>query len=112
MFRKITVYLTEWKNSPHRKPLILQGARQVGKTYSLLEFGREQYENVAYLNFETHPVLIKTFAENIDPHYLIPVLSRLSGQTIIKEKTLIICNYSGRLRDQQIKAGLKAAFHL
>ena len=90
MFRKITEYLTEWKSSPHRKPLILQGARQVGKTYSLLEFGREQYENVAYLNFETHPVLIKTFAENIDPHYLIPVLSRLSGQTIIKEKTLII----------------------
>ena len=90
MFRKITEYLAEWKRSPHRKPLILQGARQVGKTYSLLEFGREQYENVAYLNFETHPVLIKTFDENIDPHYLIPVLSRLAGQTIIKEKTLII----------------------
>lgn len=90
MFRKITEYLTDWKSSPHRKPLILQGARQVGKTYSLLEFGREQYENVAYLNFETHPVLIKTFDDNIDPHYLIPVLSRLSGQTIIKEQTLII----------------------
>ena len=43
MFRKITEYLTEWKSSPHRKPLILQGARQVGKTYSLLEFDREQY---------------------------------------------------------------------
>lgn len=90
MYRKIMKYLTHWRNSPYRKPLILQGARQVGKTYSLLEFGREQYENVAYFNFETHPSLIKTFGENLDPNYLIPVLSRLSNQTIVKEKTLIV----------------------
>lgn len=83
-------YFKEWKRSPYRKPLILQGARQVGKTYSILEFGREQYENVAYLNFETNPLLIKTFDENIDPNYLIPILSRISNQTIIKEKTLIV----------------------
>ncbi|MDD2286867.1 MAG: ATP-binding protein [Paludibacter sp.] len=83
-------YLVEWKNSPYRKPLILQGARQVGKTYSILEFGREQYENVAYFNFETAPILIRTFDESIDPGYLIPVLSRISGQTIIREKTLIV----------------------
>ena len=51
----------KWKNGHYRKPLILQGARQVGKTYSVLEFGREQYENVAYFNFETNPTLIKTF---------------------------------------------------
>ena len=63
---------------------------QVGKTYSILEFGREEYENVAYLNFETNPLLIKTFDENIDPNYLIPILSRISNQTIIKEKTLIV----------------------
>ncbi|MEA4961058.1 ATP-binding protein [Lutispora sp.] len=90
MYRKITEYLVGWKNSPYRKPLILQGARQVGKTYSILEFGREQYENVAYLNFETDPLLVKTFDESIDPGYLIPVLSRISGQTIIREKTLIV----------------------
>ena len=83
-------YFKEWKRSPYRKPLILQGARQVGKTYSILEFGREEYENVAYLNFETNPLLIKTFDENIDPNYLIPILSRISNQTIIKEKTLIV----------------------
>ena len=40
-------YLEAWKNSPHRKPLILQGARQVGKTYAVLEFGRTHYDNVA-----------------------------------------------------------------
>ena len=50
MYRKIMEYLEEWKESPHRKPLILQGARQVGKTYSVLEFGRNHYENVAYFN--------------------------------------------------------------
>lgn len=90
MYRKITEYLTNWKNSPYRKPLILQGARQVGKTYSVLEFGRKQYENVAYFNFETNPILIKTFEESIEPYVLIPILSRLASQTIIKEKTLIV----------------------
>ena len=90
MYRKIKKYLKEWKNSPYRKPLILQGARQVGKTYSILEFAREEYENTAYFNFETDPLLSKTFAENIDPGYLIPVLSRIANQTIIREKTLII----------------------
>ena len=90
MYRKINEYLLKWKNSPYRKPLILQGARQVGKTYSVLAFGREQYANVAYFNFETTPSLAKTFEENIAPDYLLPILSRLSGQTIIKEKTLIV----------------------
>lgn len=90
MYRKIAEYLINWKNSPYRKPLILQGARQVGKTYSVLEFGREQYENVAYFNFETSPTLIKTFEESIEPAVLIPILSRIANQTIIKEKTLIV----------------------
>lgn len=89
MYRKIMGYLKEWKISPYRKPLILQGARQVGKTYSILEFGRLEYENVAYFNFETNPQLTKTFAESLEPSYLIPILSRLASQTIIKEKTLI-----------------------
>ncbi len=90
MYRKIMKYLEDWKNSPYRKPLILQGARQVGKTYSILEFGRREYENVAYFNFETDPLLVKTFDESIDPGYLIPILSRISGQTIIRDKTLIV----------------------
>ena len=90
MYRKIMSLLEAWKESPHRKPLILQGARQVGKTYSLLEFGRSCYENVAYFNFETNPKLNKTFEENISPDYLIPILSHIAGQTIVKEKTLIV----------------------
>lgn len=90
MYRKIIKFLETWKKSRHRKPLILQGARQVGKTYSILEFGRTHYENVAYFNFETNPGLNKTFEENISPDYLIPILSHIAGQTIISEKTLIV----------------------
>lgn len=90
MYRKITDYLENWRKSPNRKPLILQGARQVGKTYALLDFGKKCYENVAYFNFETNPKLIETFSENISPSYLIPILSHISGQTIVTEKTLII----------------------
>ena len=90
MYRKNMIFLEAWKNSVHRKPLILQGARQVGKTYSILEFGRTHYENVAYFNFETNPKLNETFEENISPDYLIPILSHIAGQTIVKEKTLIV----------------------
>lgn len=90
MYRKIIDFLEAWKESKYRKPLILQGARQVGKTYSILEFGRSHYENVAYFNFETNPKLNETFEENISPTYLIPILSHIAGQTIVKEKTLIV----------------------
>ena len=90
MYRKIQEKLTEWKNSPFRKPLVVQGARQVGKTYSITEFGEKNYDNVAYFNFQTNTALNRTFEENIEPSYLIPILSRLSNQTIIKERTLIV----------------------
>lgn len=90
MYRKIMEYLESWQKSPYRKPLILQGARQVGKTWSVLEFGRTHYENVAYFNFETNPKLNKTFDEDISPKYLLPILSHIAGQTIVKEKTLIV----------------------
>lgn len=90
MYRKITGFLKKWRESEHRKPLILQGARQVGKTYAILEFGRTHYENVAYFNFETNPKLNETFAENISPDYLLPILSHIAGVSIVKEKTLIV----------------------
>ena len=90
MYRKIIEKLIDWKNDENRKPLILRGARQVGKTYSILEFGRTHYENVAYFNFETNPKLNATFEENISPDYLIPILSHIASQTIVKEKTLIV----------------------
>ena len=90
MYRKIMKFLENWKESEHRKPLILQGARQVGKTYSILEFGRNHYDNVAYFNFETNPKLNETFDENISPDYLIPILSHIAGQSIAREKKTIV----------------------
>lgn len=90
MYRKIMKDLKAWKDNKYRKPLILQGARQVGKTYITLEFGRKYYENVAYFNFETNPKLNETFNEDISPDYLIPILSHIASSTIIKEKTLIV----------------------
>jgi len=90
MYRKITQFLKDWKDSPHRKPLILQGARQVGKTYSILEFGRKYYENIAYFNFERNLKLKETFDSDISPAYLIPILSHISGVNIVTEKSLIV----------------------
>lgn len=83
---KITSFLEEWKEGRYRKPLILQGARQVGKTYSILEFGRTHYENVAYFNFETNPKLNETFDENISPDYHIIVAGSLLGVAVNRAK--------------------------
>lgn len=90
MYRKIFEYLNRWKDDKYRKPLIIQGARQVGKTYAVLKFGKENYDNVAYFNFQTNDNLAMTFSENISPSYLIPILSHVSGQTITKGRTLIV----------------------
>jgi len=90
MYRKITRFFEEWKNCPRRKPLVVQGARQVGKTYSILDFGRNHYENVAYFNFERNEKLKEVFTGDISPAYLVPLLSHISRQTIVKEKTLIV----------------------
>ena len=90
MYRKVSEYLKHWKASKYRKPLILQGARQVGKTFAVLEFGRQHYDNVAYFNFQTNPSIAATFEENISPSYLLPILSHISGQTITRGNTLIV----------------------
>lgn len=90
MYRKIMEKLESWRTSKWRKPLILQGARQVGKTYSLLELGRTKYDNVAYFNFETDPGLVKVFEESISPSELVPALSVRSGRDILPERTLVV----------------------
>ena len=90
MYRKVSEYLKQWKDSKYRKPLIIQGARQVGKTYAILEFGRKHYDNVAYFNFQTSETIAATFYENISPSYLLPILSHISGQTITRGNTLIV----------------------
>ena len=90
MQRYIKQQLIEWKNSYNRKPLILRGARQVGKTYILKEFGEEHYEGVAYFNFDHDEPLKELFANTKDPKRILEQLVFATGKVIKPEKTLII----------------------
>ena len=91
MKRLIMDKLVEWKNSIYRKPLLLRGARQVGKTYVLLEFGKKYYENVVYLHFEGNiDVLNSIFSPNLEPKRIIEEIAAYTKQTILPHKTLII----------------------
>lgn len=90
MRRYIKEKLIEWKNGKNRKPLILKGARQVGKTYILKEFGKEEYENVAYFNFDHDESLKELFKNTKDPQRILEQLIFATGQAIKPEKTLII----------------------
>ena len=90
MERKIMKKLIEWKNDHNRKPLILRGARQVGKTYIIKQFGKENYNNVAYFNFDHDQELYQLFENTKDPIIILEQLSFVNGEAIIPEKTLII----------------------
>ena len=90
MERFILKKLIKWKDSPCRKPLILQGVRQVGKTWILKEFGRRCYENVAYFNFEEHEEFRQFFETTKNVSRILQNLMLASGQKIAPEKTLII----------------------
>ena len=89
MKREIVNDLLEWKNSENRKPLIIHGARQVGKTYIVKQFGKEHYDNLIYVNFETNQELSAQVADSIDAKYLINKLELFYGEKIIPGKTLI-----------------------
>ena len=82
--------LKKWKVRKDRKPLILKGVRQCGKTYVLEKFGRENYEEVAYFNFEKNPVLAELFDRDLDPRRIIEELGILSRKLINPLSTLII----------------------
>jgi len=90
MQREILGQMTSWKTSKRRKPLLLQGARQVGKTWALQEFGRTNYENTAYIALDEHPELNQLFATTKDPHRIVENLSFLVEQPIVSSKTLLI----------------------
>ena len=90
MKRKITQQLVEWKNSSARKPLILNGARQVGKTFILREFGKENYKNTVYVNLESNGTVASMFNDDISPSKLIKYLEAETGERILPNETLII----------------------
>lgn len=90
MERLILRELIAWKNSPYRKPLILKGVRQVGKTWILKEFAKRCYENTAYFNFDENEEYKQFFETSKDVNRILQNLMFASGQTIMPEKTLII----------------------
>lgn len=91
MKRKIEEQLLAWKKkTADRLPLIVNGARQVGKTYILRKFGEEQFKNVVYINLETNLTIASYFNDNIAPERLLRYLEASTGERIIPEETLII----------------------
>ena len=90
MERNIEIQFLNWKNSPSRLPLVLQGARQVGKTYSLLQFGRKHYKNTAYFNFESSHELQAIFERDLSPERILRELSAFTSTALIPGDTLIL----------------------
>ena len=90
MERKIEKYLLKWKNDIIRKPLILYGPKQIGKTYTALNFGKKEYKNTVYFNIDNNDELITLFTKEKSTEKIILNLSLIIGETILKEDTLII----------------------
>lgn len=90
MYRKAYSKLLKWKDSDTHKPLILLGARQVGKTWLMREFGENEYENVAYINCDSEPLTKTLFQNDYDINRLLLGFQAISGQSVRKGSTLII----------------------
>ena len=88
--REIIDKLKAWKDNPRRKPLVLQGARQVGKSWVLKKFGQECYEDMVYVNFDTMPGIKEDFKRTKEPRKLLKVLEMMAGRAISPSTTLII----------------------
>lgn len=93
--------LVRWKNRNDRKPLILLGARQVGKTYILKEFGRREYENVAYVNCDNNALVRDLFTPDYNIERILLTIGAITGVNILPGKTLIIMD-----EVQELKRGL------
>ena len=90
MKRSAVADLIKWKNAPERKPLIIRGARQVGKTWLMKEFGQTFYDHFVYFNFDEEDELKSIFETNKNPQRIIELLSLIAGEKILPETTLII----------------------
>jgi len=90
MYRNLLENLKEWKDKKERPPMILKGARQVGKTWLLIEFAKTCFEDMLYINFENMPNLNELFEGSIEPQRIIDILGALNGKKIVPEKTLLI----------------------
>ncbi len=89
MKRKLYKALIDWKNDPDRKPLVLEGARQVGKTWLLREFGKNEYQNLVYVNFHDDPEAQEIFRVDLKVDRIMYLLESITNQKITAGKTLI-----------------------
>ena len=90
MYRKAMAELAAWKVSQRRKPLVLKGARQVGKTWLMTEFANKEYDDSIYISFDKDTAAVKIFNETKDPKLILQRLALIRGKTVSPEKTLII----------------------
>lgn len=104
MERKIVSFFQKWKNDLIRKPLVVYGPKQVGKTFTVLNFGKNEYKNVIYINATNNKCLIELFEKEKSIDKLIINLSLMSGETILQNDTLIIFD---NVNDVEIIKGLK-----
>lgn len=104
MERKIQTFLSKWKKDQVGKPLILYGSKQIGKTYTILKFGRKEYKNLVYFNTENNLEIEELFKKEKALDKIIKGLSLMSGEAILKEETLIILD---NLVSNNIVKGLK-----
>lgn len=103
MQRNIIEQLRRWKDKKNRKPLVLAGARQVGKTYILKEFGKTEFSNVAYINCDDNELAKDLFVKDYDIQRIILAIGAITQQTITAGKTLIILD-----EIQEVKRGMSA----
>lgn len=90
MKRKIYKNLQDWKKSPYRLPLVIKGPRQVGKTFIISEFGRNEYDNFVYCNFDDEKNLFEIFENDLDPEEIVAKLEKIKHTKIHPNNTLII----------------------
>ena len=83
--RRIEKQLEEWKNTPNKKPLIIKGCRQCGKTFSVLDFAKKNYKNVVYLNFFENPDYASVFSGSLEVDHIIMMLSAMLGEAAVFE---------------------------
>lgn len=90
MYRKVEATLVEWKNRKKLKPLLLMGARQVGKTWLMKNLGKNHFKNTIYINFEKELAFVSLFEQDLDVERILKTINLIKGESIIAGETLLI----------------------
>ena len=99
MYRNAIQKLYQWKEDKYRKPLIIQGARQVGKTWLMKEFGQKVYQDYIYINFDSNSRMSELFSSDLNPQRLILGLELYSGKKTFPRTLSSFSMKSGRFQE-------------